>query len=67
MSANKYKSTVSTKPLSIADRLDRRMYRLSMQVSRACDDFQIRRNGYKSNGLRGIINASVLKSQSENK
>ena len=43
------------------------MWRLSMQVSKACDDFQMRRNGYKPTGLRGIINASILKTQSENK
>ena len=69
MSANKHKAISGGRKtiLSQAEKAERFMWRLSMQVSKACDDFQMRRNGYKPTGLRGIINASILKTQSENK
>ena len=67
MSAHKYKSTYGGCKLSPSEKQDRYMWRLSQQVSRACDEYQLRKNGYLSNGFRAIINASVLKTQSENK
>ena len=63
MSAGKhgYKSGGRTRPLTE----DERMWRLSRQVGLACDEWQMRVNGYKPKGFREIINTSVLKAQSE--
>ena len=47
------------------EKFDSYVFRLSMDVCKACDDYQFRTNGYKSNGFRGIINASVEKTISE--
>ena len=68
MSAGKYKATSGGKKreLTEEERVERYTSRLSRDMNRACDDYQLRTNGYKSNGFRGIINASVLKAQSEN-
>jgi hypothetical protein len=66
MSAHKHKTVGGRKqPLSQAERCERYVWRLSTDVSKACDNFQLRTNGYKPTGFRSIINASVLKAQSE--
>ena len=48
-----------------AERFESYIWRLSMDVGKACDDYQMRVNNYKSNGFRGIINASILERQAE--
>lgn len=66
MSAHKHKISGGRKtPISELEKYDSYMWRLSMDVSRACDGFQMRKNNYKPNGFRGIINASVLKTKSQ--
>tara|TARA_B110000503_G_scaffold139231_1_gene227162 strand:- start:727 stop:933 length:207 start_codon:yes stop_codon:yes gene_type:complete len=66
MSANKHKSVGGRKkPLTESEKCESYVLRLSMDVSKACDDYQMRTNGYKSNGFRGIINTAVLKTQAE--
>jgi len=66
MSANKYKISGGRKtPITEIEKFESYVWRLSMDVSKACDDYQLRTNGYKSNGFRGVINASVLKTNSE--
>ena len=66
MSANKHKiSGGRKKPMTEAERFESYIWRLSMDVGKACDDYQMRVNNYKSNGFRGIINASILEQQAE--
>lgn len=66
MSAHKHKISGGRKtPMSEIEKFDSYVWRLSMDVTKACDDYQLRTNGYKSNGFRGIINTSVAKTNSE--
>jgi len=68
MSAGKHKSKIGgrQKPITKAEQVERYIWRLSREVGLACDEYQIKKNGYKPSGFREIINASVLKAQSEN-
>ena len=50
-------------PLTDNEKIDRYVWRLSMEVSKACDDYQMRKNNYRPNGLRGIIDRLHTKSQ----
>ena len=46
------------------ERVERFAWRLSRDVSNACDNYQLRVNGYKSTGFRGLINAEVMEHES---
>jgi hypothetical protein len=67
MSAGKHKSKIGgrQKPITERDKYERYIWRLSKDVSLACDEYQLRKNGYVATGFRSIINTSVLKAQSE--
>jgi len=67
MSAGQHKSRVGgrKRELTEEERVEKYAWRLSRDVGMACDDYQLRVNGYKPSGMRSIINSSVLKSQSE--
>jgi len=68
MSAGKHKSKIGgrQKPITEGERVERYVWRLSRDVGLACDEYQIKKNGYKPTGMREIINSSVLKAQSDN-
>jgi hypothetical protein len=67
MSAGKHNSRVGgrKRDLTEEERVEKFAWRLSRDVGRACDDYQLRVNGYVTGGFRQIINTSVLKTQSE--
>jgi inhibitor of KinA sporulation pathway (predicted exonuclease) len=69
MSAGQHGSTVGGKQMGapITDKHERYITNLCRSVNIACDEWQMRNNGYKHKGLRDTINTSVLKAQGERK
>jgi hypothetical protein len=65
MSAGKHKSKIGgrQKPLSEREQIERYMFKLSRQVGLACDEWQLRKNGYVSGGMRGVMQSSILEHQ----
>jgi len=69
MSAHKHKGNVGGRqqPMNEEEKYESYVWCLSRDVSKACDNYQMRVNGYKYQGLRGIIKADVLDKQSRNR
>jgi len=67
MSAGKHNSRVGGRKQTLTEeeRVERFASNLSREVGRACDEYQLRVNGYVTKGMRTIINTSVLKAQAE--
>jgi hypothetical protein len=65
MSAHRYSGIVGGRklPLTETEKFDRYILRLAMEVSKACDDYQMRKNNFTPNGLRGIIDPCHSKSK----
>jgi hypothetical protein len=68
MSAGKHGSRTGGKykPMPNEDKYERYITNLCRSVNIACDEWQLRNNGYKHRGLRDVTNTAAAKVESEN-
>lgn len=67
MSAHRHRAKTGGRqqPMSEDERWENYTLKLSKEVSGACDGYQMRVNGYRYSGLRGIIKADAADKNSK--